>query len=106
MSPQNGQARILESKVICKQPGRYIGWPTIGVFPDGELWIVFSGDRDAHVDPFGKTQYVRSTDSGATWSEPQTINRPNRAKTQGRSDCVRQLSFSVLNVLTSNDTVN
>ena len=22
-------AEILETKVICKEPGRYIGWPTI-----------------------------------------------------------------------------
>ena len=67
-------AHILESKVICKQPGRYIGWPTIGKRPDGELLAVFSGDRDAHVDPFGKTQLVRSTDGSQTWSEPETIN--------------------------------
>lgn len=70
----NAAARIIESKVICKQPGRYIGWPTIGKMPDGELLAVFSGDRDAHVDPFGKTQLVRSSDGGVTWSEPETIN--------------------------------
>ncbi len=67
-------AIILSTRVICKQPGRYIGWPTIGRLPDGELLAVFSGDRDAHVDPFGKTQLVRSADNGATWSPPATIN--------------------------------
>ena len=67
-------AIILSTQVICKQPGRYIGWPTIGRLPNGELLVVFSGDRDAHVDPFGKTQLVRSSDNGATWSPAETIN--------------------------------
>lgn len=65
---------IMASKVICKQPGRYIGWPTLGKLPDGTLLAVFSGDRDAHVDPFGKTMLVRSQDNGQTWSDPVTIN--------------------------------
>jgi len=68
------QATVLSTSVICKQPGRYIGWPTVGRMPNGELLAVFSGDRDAHVDPFGKTQLVRSADNGATWSPPTTIN--------------------------------
>ena len=63
-----------ESFVICKQPGRYIGWPTIARTADGELLIVFSGDREQHVCPFGKTQIVRSSDGGKTWSPPATIN--------------------------------
>ena len=63
-----------QSLVICKQPGRYIGWPTIARATDGELWVVFSGDRDQHVCPFGKTQAVRSRDGGKTWSEPLTLN--------------------------------
>jgi hypothetical protein len=62
------------SLVICKEPGRYIGWPTIARAADGELWVVFSGDRDSHVCPFGKTQAVRSRDGGKTWSEPLTLN--------------------------------
>lgn len=67
-------ATIVATKVICRQPGRYIGWPTIAKMPDGELLVVFSGDRDAHVDPFGKTFLVRSTDNGQTWHEPELIN--------------------------------
>ena len=62
------------SFVICKQPGRYIGWPCIAKTPSGELLVVFSGDRDAHVCPHGKTQLVRSRDGGKTWSGPETIN--------------------------------
>jgi Neuraminidase (sialidase) len=64
---------ILEHATICKQPGRYIGWPTIDKGPDGTLYAVFSGDRDAHVCPFGKTLMVRSEDGGQTWSEPVLI---------------------------------
>ena len=66
--------RIIDSKVICEQPGRYIGWPTIGKAPDGELLVVFSGDRDAHVDPFGRTFLMRSGDCGQTWGDPELIN--------------------------------
>lgn len=67
-------AEIIGSKVICRQPGRYIGWPTIARADDGELFVVFSGDRDAHVDPFGKTCFMRSSDHGATWSDAVVIN--------------------------------
>jgi len=69
-----GAAEIIESRVICRQPGRYIGWPTIAKANDGELFVVFSGDRDAHVDPFGKTCLMRSADRGATWSEAVVVN--------------------------------
>ena len=65
---------ILSNQVICKQPGRYIGWPTIAKTKAGELLVVFSGERDAHVCPYGVTQLVRSGDNGRTWSEPVTIN--------------------------------
>jgi hypothetical protein len=67
-------AQVIDTKVICKQSGRYIGWPTVGKMPDGELLAVFSGDRDAHVCPFGKSFLVRSADGGQTWSEPELIN--------------------------------
>jgi sialidase-1 len=67
-------AKIISSKVICRQADRYIGWPTISLTKDNELIAVFSGDRDAHVCPWGKTQMVKSTDNGATWSSPVTIN--------------------------------
>ncbi|HAK94914.1 MAG TPA: hypothetical protein DCM87_07895 [Planctomycetes bacterium] len=59
---------IIARKVLCAQPGRYIGWPTIARARNGDLVAVFSGDRDAHVSPDGKTQMVRSADRGATWS--------------------------------------
>jgi len=61
------------SFVICKEPGRYVGWPTIARTADGELLVVFSGDREGHVCPFGKTQLVRSNDGGKTWDYPNEI---------------------------------
>jgi len=67
-------ATILKIKVLYKQPGRYIGWPSIGQTPNGDLLVVFSGDRTAHVSPDGKTQMVRSRDGGKTWSQPVTIH--------------------------------
>lgn len=62
------------SDVICRQPGRYIGWPTIDRLPEGELVVVFSGDRDLHNDPFGKTFLIRSRDEGKTWSGAEVVN--------------------------------
>ena len=67
-------AEILETKVLCHEPGRYIGWPTIMKTRSGELVVVFSGNRDDHVCPYGITQMVRSSDNGKTWSLPVTIN--------------------------------
>lgn len=61
------------SRVICSQPGRYIGWPTACLRSNGEIVAVFSGDRDRHVCPWGKVQMVRSKDGGETWSEPETL---------------------------------
>ncbi len=67
-------ADIISTRVICKQPGKYIGWPSITKTRSGELLVVFSGNRDAHVCPFGITQMIRSTDHGETWTDPETIN--------------------------------
>lgn len=64
---------ILESRVLCKQPGRYLAWPTIAATPQGELLVVFSGDRDRHVCPFGKMFLLRSGDQGQSWTTPEII---------------------------------
>jgi len=69
-----GRSQVRWSKVICKQPGNYIGWPTVGRTADGDLLVAFSGDREAHRGPYGKNQIVRSGDAGDTWSDPETIN--------------------------------
>jgi len=62
------RAEIIWTQVLCKEPGRYIGWPTVCCRKNGELLAVFSGDRDEHVCPFGKVQMVRSADGGKTWT--------------------------------------
>ena len=68
------KADIRFTTVITKEPGRYIGWPTAAKTASGELLSVFSGDRDEHVCPWGKTELVRSFDGGRTWSAPVTVN--------------------------------
>jgi sialidase-1 len=64
---------IIETKVLCKQPGKYIGWPSIAQSPNGDLLAVFSGSRAGHVSNDGIIQMVRSSDSGKTWSGPVTV---------------------------------
>ena len=66
-------AEILEETVIAVQPGRYLAWPTIAKAQNGDLLVGFSGDRDWHVDPYGKIYTVRSTNGGQTWGEPQLV---------------------------------
>jgi Neuraminidase (sialidase) len=61
------------TKTICRQPGNYLGWPSIARKADGEIMVVFSGDREEHACPYGKIQIVRSLDGGESWSEPITI---------------------------------
>ena len=83
--PAAGKANMEKSSfVICKQPGRYIGWPTVARTAAGELLVVFSGDRQAHVCPFGKTQLVRSADGGRTWSAPAGPSAGWAMETPGR----------------------
>ena len=67
------RAEVKWAKTICREEGRYIGWPTVCRLQNGELLAVFSGDRDEHVCPYGKVQLIRSKDDGETWSEPLTI---------------------------------
>jgi sialidase-1 len=74
LSVVKSRAKILQQRVLCRQPGRYIGWPTIALAANGDLLVVFSGDRAKHVSPDGKTQLVRSRDGGKTWDEAVTIN--------------------------------
>jgi sialidase-1 len=97
---KNAIAEIIETKTICVEPGkflgkgteygldknghtvvtkqvmepnRYIGWPTILRTKSNQLIVAFSGDRDGHICPFGKTQLITSNDNGATWTDPRTI---------------------------------
>lgn len=74
VAAQAFRAQIVETKIICEQQGRYIGWPTVCRTQKGRLLIAFSGDRDQHVCPWGKSQIITSDDEGKTWSAPVTIN--------------------------------
>ena len=68
------EAEIFSKQIIAKESGRYMGWPTIvRTRTKGELIIAFSGDRDSHICPYGKTEIVRSSDEGKTWSDPVIV---------------------------------
>jgi len=76
------------TKVVCKQLQRYIGWPTLIRISDGRLVTVFSGDREGHVCPFGKTFLTDSRDDGESWSEPQLVNNtPLDDRDTGLCEC-------------------
>jgi hypothetical protein len=67
------KADIDWTRTICKQPGNYLGWPSIARNTDGEILVVFSGERQAHACPYGQIQVVRSRDGGEVWSDAETI---------------------------------
>ena len=71
---QTYRAEVIETKIICEEQGRYIGWPSVCRTRKGRLLVAFSGDRDQHVCPWGKSQIVISDDDGKTWTPPITIN--------------------------------
>jgi len=64
---------ISEFQTISMQPELYHGWPTIARRRNGELAVVWSGGREAHVCPFGRVEWMRSADDGRTWSWPQVL---------------------------------
>jgi len=71
---QTEEAVISATDILYDVPGKFGGWPSIACTPEGELLVVFSGDRKFHVDPYGKTLLVRSRDNGHSWRDPQIIN--------------------------------
>jgi len=58
---------------ISRDPEYYHGWPTLAKRRDGELLVVYSGGREAHVCPFGRVELMRSRDGGRTWSWPEVL---------------------------------
>jgi hypothetical protein len=66
-------AEILETKVITPASWSYAGWPTVCRRKNGQLVVTWSGNRVAHVCPFGQVQMMTSDDDGATWSWPRTL---------------------------------
>jgi len=67
------KAEIHETKVISHQPDLYHGWPTVARRRNGDLLLVWSGGREAHVCPFGWVGLMRSHDGGQTWTWPQVV---------------------------------
>lgn len=67
-------ADIIQTSVVYKSPGEYIGWPTIARTKSGELLIAYSGERLFHACPWGQSLLVRSRDNGASWSAPEQVN--------------------------------
>lgn len=67
------RALVHETRVITPQVEHYCGWPTVARRDNGELVVVWSGGREQHVCPFGRVEFMRSTDDGATWSWPRTV---------------------------------
>ena len=65
---------VLDRKVISWKPPLYHGWPTLTRRANGELLLVFSGGREAHVCPFGRLEMMRSKDNGQSWGWPQVLN--------------------------------
>ena len=67
---------LVENKVICENPHspfNYFAWPTVERLPSGELAMVCSGFRTAHVDPFGKLVICYSRNEGKTWTRPAVL---------------------------------
>jgi hypothetical protein len=67
------RAKVEAIRVISQQPQYYHGWPTLTRRRDGQLLLVCSGGREAHVCPFGRVELMRSNDDGETWSWPQVL---------------------------------
>jgi sialidase-1 len=66
-------ARVLSTQVISQLPHHYHGWPTLAQRKNGQLLVVCSGGREAHVCPFGRVELMRSDDGGKTWSWPRVL---------------------------------
>ena len=66
-------ATLHDLSVISKTPDIYCGWPTLTRRSNGELLVVWSGGREAHVCPFGRVDMMRSQDNGQTWTWPRTL---------------------------------
>ncbi|MBI5833420.1 MAG: exo-alpha-sialidase [Armatimonadetes bacterium] len=70
-----GQAgfRVHETRAISWQPAYYNGWPTVARRANGDLLVVCSGGREAHVCPFGRVELMVSHDEGHTWGWPRVV---------------------------------
>src|SRR5262245_8953362 len=68
-----GKATVESTTVISKQSELYHGWPTLARRRNGQLLLVCSGGREAHVCPFGRVELMTSDDEGKTWTWPRVL---------------------------------
>ncbi len=68
------KAEVLDTRVISPQPEFYSAWSTLARRANGELWVAWSGGREAHVCPFGQVHAMKSTDHGETWTFPRVLH--------------------------------
>ncbi len=47
---------IIETRIISLDHANYHGWPTLARKRNGQLLLAFSGGREGHVCPFGKSR--------------------------------------------------
>jgi len=66
-------AALDEVHTISHRANLYHGWPTLARRRCGQLLLVYSGGREAHVCPFGRVEMMRSDDDGQTWSWPRVL---------------------------------
>ena len=64
---------LLETRTITPPEEPYAGWPTVSRRRNGELWLVWSGGRDAHVCPMGQVRAMHSRDEGKSWTYPRVL---------------------------------
>ncbi len=65
--------QVEQIDTISHQRHNYHGWPTLARRKNGELLLVYSGGREAHVCPFGRVELMRSKDQGQSWSWPRVL---------------------------------
>ena len=68
------KADVADVRIISQQPEFYAGWPTVVRRSNGELWVTWSGGREAHVCPFGQVHAMKSNDGGETWTFPRVLH--------------------------------
>lgn len=67
----------MKQGIIYRKPEGPFGfqaWPSVCCDENGVLYAVCSGNRMAHICPFGKNLMFVSRDGGETWSPPIIIN--------------------------------
>ena len=67
------KAAIDSTKVITNRPHLYQMSPTLARRRNGELLVVCSGGREAHICPFGRVEFMRSSNNGGTWTFPRVL---------------------------------